>query len=103
MEGCTGWFAAPLVHSTQLYYRIVDLSSQIATNVNTCAQAALLRLFALITLLYILVLSPLLRWQTPGSLADASGLFQQGDRILTCNGKDLRTANQQDAVSFLKV
>jgi len=39
---------------------------------------------------------------TPGSLADASGLFQQGDRILTCNGKDLRTANQQDAVSFLK-
>eukprot|EP00112_Aurelia_sp_Birch-Aquarium-sp1_P017487 Seg406.1 transcript_id=Seg406.1/GoldUCD/mRNA.D3Y31 product="Multiple PDZ domain protein" protein_id=Seg406.1/GoldUCD/D3Y31 len=39
---------------------------------------------------------------TQGSLVEACGLIEQGDRILQCNGKDLRKANQQDAVSFFK-
>ena len=43
-----------------------------------------------------------LYFQAPGSLAEACGQFEQGDRILQCNGKDLRAANQHDAVNILK-
>ncbi|XP_065064102.1 disks large homolog 1-like isoform X2 [Rhopilema esculentum] len=38
----------------------------------------------------------------PGSIAEACGLFEQGDRILQCNGKDMRAVNQMDALNILK-
>eukprot|EP00794_Sanderia_malayensis_P019853 gene19855-21795_t len=38
----------------------------------------------------------------PGGLADACCLIKQGDRLLKCNGRDMRNASQQEAVNFLK-